>query len=622
MVLAEGREPATGRSTSDVLVARLLALAQVVADVAGATDLATVAAIVTGQAAEALGADLASLSLLDGPDTLRMAGRRGGAAAGGLRWTRFPVGAPNPVSDAVRRREVVSSGSADEIGRRFPGIFDPSDGERSLVVLPLVVHGNCLGAVAFAFPQSQDLDDLDRKYLGALADSCAQAVERIVATEAAADAARKLSFLADASAALARSLDYEATLRTVADLAVPDLADWCAIDLLEDGGLRRVAISHVDPDRVELAARLRESFPPDMDAPAGAAAVARTGVTELHESIDDRLLAALVPDGERAGIVKDLQLSSAISVALRARGSILGVLSLVYGGSGRHYSAGDVPFAEDLARRAAMAIDNAQLHSETLQVALQLQDAILPGTFEDSPTWKVAVHYRPAGRTEVGGDFYDALTLPDQRMVAVVGDVMGRGVEAAAAMAQTRSALRAYVAIDPDPATVIERLDVMFSRLDMPQFVTVLYALVDVEAGEAQVLTAGHLPPLVVHADEAAELLVLNTSPPLGLGSGARTAVRVPFGPDDTLVLFTDGLVERRGEDLDEGMRRLAELAPQLGRSLSDEALGGLVDLLRHAGHDDDVTLLAVRPLQPVRPPPHASRSSRLADRSSPAKGR
>lgn len=596
LALAQGRGAAAERGSSEELISLLLTLAEVVADVAGTADLESVAEIVTGRAAATLGADLASLCVREGADALRIVGHKGDLGIPDTdRRIRFPVSDPNPISEAVRLRQIVVASSDADMRRKYPGLADLGEGDRSLVVLPLLTRGRCVGAASFSFPVVQELDDFDRKYLGALADSCAQAVDRITATDAAAVFARKLAFLADASTALAESLDYESTLRTVADLAVPDLADWCTIDLLENGALRRVAISHIDPAKIDLAAKLRELYPPDMGAATGAPEVARTGRAEIFESIDDELLNELHIYDERRRIVTELQLSSAITVALKARGKTLGVLTLVYAESERHYTADDIPFAEDLARRAALAIDNAQLHSETLEVALRLQSALLPESFGDIGPWQVAVHYRPAGRTEVGGDFYDAITLPDQRLVAVVGDVMGRGITAAATMAQTRSAIRAYLAIDPDPVAVLQRLDAMFVAFDLSQLVTVLYVLADPVAGEAQIMSAGHLPPLVVRDGDHASMVPLSVSPPLGLARGSREVARIPVGPDELLLLFTDGLVERRGEDIDEGIQRLADHAPHLNRNMSDAAVALLADSLCQAGHDDDLTVLAVR---------------------------
>lgn len=204
----------------------------------------------------------------------------------------------------------------------------------------------------------------------------------------------------------------------------------------------------------------------------------------------------------------------------------------------------------------------------------------------------------PGWAQAVGGDFYGAVPLPDGRLVAFVGDVMGRGVVAAAAMAQVRSALCAYVALDPTPRAVIERLSVMFESLDLPQLVTVLYGVIDPAAGTVELLSAGHLPPLVVRTDGTVERLTVPSSPPLGAGEHRREPVTTPLASGETLLMFTDGLVERRGEDLDTGMDRLLLAAASLRGDVTNERLLLIANELREAGHDDDVTLLAVRSTQ------------------------
>ncbi|HVM65647.1 MAG TPA: SpoIIE family protein phosphatase [Acidimicrobiales bacterium] len=589
-------ENAERHRTESALVRQLAHLAEVVAQISGAESVEEVGKVFTSTASDVLGADLASLSVAEGPDTLHLVALSSrGVAAADPSWDRFRTDAANAVSEAVRTRAPVTATDADEIRRRWPGMIGEDVAERSVVTLPLVAVERCIGAIGLSFPVDRDFTDLDLKYLGALADSCAQAVERISATATATEAAGRLGFLAEASAALAGSLDYEATLRTVAALAVPRLADWCAIDLLEDGTLRRVAVSHPDPAKVELAHELNRRYPPDLAAPRGAPAVARTGVPELVEHVDEELLDALDVQGEVRDLVYALRLRSGLTVALKARDRVLGVLSFVYAESGRRYGPDDVRFAEDLARRAAVAIDNSQLHTETLQVALQLQHAVQPDAFPGTPDWEVAVHYRPAGRSDVGGDFFDAVPLEDGSIVALVGDVMGRGIAAAASMAQVRSAVRAYLADDPDPAAVIARLDTMFARLDLPPLVTLLYAVIDPGAEELRLVSAGHLPPVIVRATGAVEALELPKWPPLGVGQFSREVSVVPFRPPDTLLAFTDGLVERRGEDIDDGLRRLRDHAAGLRGPLDDALLARLADRLRQAGHDDDVTVLAVR---------------------------
>jgi signal transduction histidine kinase/ActR/RegA family two-component response regulator len=170
-------------------------------------------------------------------------------------------------------------------------------------------------------------------------------------------------FLADASAALAGLVDYESTLQKVARLAVPAFADWCGVDLLaDDGTLKRVAIAHVDPAKLALVQELRRRFPPDPDAPYGVWHILRTGRSEMTPDITDEYVAAAVKDQEQAGMIRELGLRSYIGVPLAARGKVLGVLTFVAAESGRRYSAADLAVAEDLAHRAAVAIENARLY--------------------------------------------------------------------------------------------------------------------------------------------------------------------------------------------------------------------------------------------------------------------
>jgi PAS domain S-box-containing protein len=173
----------------------------------------------------------------------------------------------------------------------------------------------------------------------------------------------RLAFMLRASELLSDSLDYEATLRQVADLAVPGIADWCSIELIDaEGNLEQVAVAHVEPDKRKLAVQLRQRFPPDPNAPTGSAQVLRTGRTELVEYIDDTLIDELLPEAqeELRAILRELGLMSAMTVPLIARDRVLGVITLVSAESGQRYGPDDVRFAEDLARRAALAIDTAR----------------------------------------------------------------------------------------------------------------------------------------------------------------------------------------------------------------------------------------------------------------------
>ena len=353
------------------------------------------------------------------------------------------------------------------------------------------------------------------EFYSVLADSCVQAIERIRAQDESARQQARLQFLADATTKLSESLDYQRTLVEVARMAVPDWADWCAIDLVEDDRLHRLAVEHVDPEKVALAVQVEAGYPARRDVETGASGVV-TGQPLLIPDVTDEMVVAGAQDEEHLRVLRILQLRSVLVVPLMVRGTVIGVMSWVMAESARRYDTGDVAFAEDLGHRAAIAIDNSRLHTETLETAVQLQHAVLPRLAAQLPGWEIAAHYSPAGRTEVGGDFFDVIPAHGDRLVVFVGDVMGRGVHAAAAMAQMRASIRAFVAVDPSPALVLARLDRLFEAYDVARFVTLVYVLIDTRDDVAAMLNAGHPPPVVLHADGTPEQLPSTGGAPLG----------------------------------------------------------------------------------------------------------
>ncbi|MGH3331546.1 MAG: SpoIIE family protein phosphatase [Nocardioidaceae bacterium] len=586
---------------------RLARLARVTGELVMADNLETVTKIVISHAADAAGATVASLIRLVDEDTLVLVGVRGADHEVATRWASFPVSAPTPAGDAVRTRRPVFISGRNEIQERYPDLETLAPGERSLVSLPLNVAGRSIGAIGLSFPGKRNFDSAELEFLAILADTCAQALDRLGAVEAASDRAAKLKFLADASAELSSSLDYQATLKRVAWLGVPAFADWCSISLLEDGELRTLEVAHVDPNKVAFALEMGERYPPDREAPRGAYEVVRTGRSELIPEITDEMLVAATVDEEHLRLARELNLRSAVTAPLTAQGRVLGVMSWVSADEGRRFTADDLSFVEDLAQRAAVAIDNSHLHSETREAAIRLQRAVLPQNLDAAPGWEFSGYYSPSGRTEVGGDFYDAIPI-DGRVALVVGDVMGRGVAAAAAMAQIRAAVRAYVAIDPTPAMVLRKLDTMFAMFEVADLVTIVYMLADPATDEITVINAGHPPPLVLRADHSVEQLPDEVGAPLGTGpDGAggpeglepdeRTATVTRVLPGDTILLFTDGLIERRTEDIDRGQARLFDAVPMLATGQLGVQLAALVDAVRDHTREDDVAALCARRL-------------------------
>lgn len=574
---------------------RLARLARVTAELVGADDVEAVTKIVVSHSADAVGATMASLTLREGEDRLRLVGLSGGREGDAEQWASYPIEVATPASDVIRTRErLVLTGQA-AIAERYPDLDISAHGERTVVCLPLRVSTRTIGAIGLSFPGSRTMDATEMEFLEILADTCAQALDRIDAKEEAAQQTAKLEFLADASTELASSLDYQVTLQKVARLAVPTFADWCAIDVVQDGRLHRLAVEHVDPGKVQLARDLEERYPADPDAPNGAWHVMRTGRSELIAEITDEMLVAGAVDEEQLRIARDLRLRSALTVPLVARGKVLGVITWVAAESGRIYGSPDLTLAEDLAKRAAIAIDNAELHSQTLEAAVRLQHAVLPDCLPPVDGWRIATHYSPAGRTEVGGDFYDAIPLPDGRLVLFVGDVMGRGVAAAAAMAQIRAAVRAYAAVDPTPAAVLRNLDLMFAQYPTEQLVTLAYMLVDPERDELHVANAGHPAPVILRRSGSVEQLPPADGTPLATVPRRGEPRVVAFHAGDTVLAFTDGLIERRDEDIDQGQARVLDVLPTLARPDLGAALDEVVRSLRDPSRDDDVAAVAAR---------------------------
>lgn len=573
---------------------RLRRLAAATAELLVADSHEAVAKVVTDHLTEAAGAAIGSLSLALDDTTLTMVGITGVQDSVRRRWATFPVSGTNPAAEAFRTRRRVLVSGLDEIRRRYPDLEMASEGERTLLALPLLVGGDrCVGVLNLSFAGRRDLDETERIFLRLLADTCAAAIDRVDAQRAVADRQTELSLLADAASSLAGDLDLESTLRAVAQAAVPSFADWCAISLAEDGRLRTIAVAHNRPELDDTVRLLQERYPASPEDTGGPYAVLRTGRSVLVPDVTDEMLAHGAKDEEHLRLIRLLEARSAMSCPLTVHERVLGVVTWVAGEHGRRFGPADLGVGEEIARRAAVAIDNAQLHSQVRDVALELQEAVLPAALPQPPGWGVAVRYLPAGRTDAGGDFYGLVPLGD-RFALFVGDVMGRGVAAAAVMAQMRSTLRALVALDDRPDAVMAHLDRVFDVLQVEQLVTAVYAVVG-DDGRTEVVSAGHPPALVVRADSSVELLRPQATFLLGAGGGERSVLETVVAPGEVLVLHTDGLTERPGEDADVSTARLVSALRDLRGDDLDGWLDRVVAAVRDPRRDDDVAVVLVR---------------------------
>lgn len=404
-------------------------------------------------------------------------------------------------------------------------------------------------------------------------------------------------FLLDAGERLASSLEVDETLTIIADVTVPALADWCVVHLLDDGAVRLGLLRHRNAEGERRLARLVESAPARLDAPEGVGKVLRTGVAELIPVLREADVAAAGEIGDvRARAIAELQLRSLAIVPLTARGRVVGAVTV---GREREQplTPDDQALVAQLGARAALALDNALAYARERRAAVTLQHSLLPETDIRMPGLTVASRYLAgAAGTEVGGDWYDAVSLPGGKVGISVGDVMGRGLAAAAVMGQVRAALRGCGAAGDDPGTVLGRLDGVVATFSSTQLVTCAYGVFDPATRELLLASAGHLPPLLVPPSGDPAYLTLDPGTPLGVSAGAAAfpVTRLTLEPGSLLLLFTDGLVEHRERSLDDGLRQLrasVRAADDLD-ALCDELLSRM-----HAGlaADDDTALVVLR---------------------------
>ena len=281
-------------------------------------------------------------------------------------WASFSLDAPLPMSDVVRSGEPLFITSLAERNRLYPALASQGRDGHALVVLPLAVEGEVFGGLSLSFDRDIDFEPERRELKIAFARQAAQALARSRLYAAEQAMRRRMTFLAEAGQLLGSSLDYNRTLRRLAQLCVPRLADWCAIDILGPGGeIERLAVAHQDPEKVRWARELQERYPPDRNAQRGVANVLRTGEPEFLPTIPQELLdEAIGDDEELRRIVDELGLTSSIAVPLNARGRTLGALSLVTAETHPPFTKADFDLAIELARRAAVAVDNARLYRE------------------------------------------------------------------------------------------------------------------------------------------------------------------------------------------------------------------------------------------------------------------
>jgi serine phosphatase RsbU (regulator of sigma subunit) len=458
---------------------------------------------------------------------------------------------------------------------------------------PLLLHSvsRATGAVGWRLLKAAALRDADGEMIAAVT-----VIEDFTAIKRAEERTRVLEA---SGRLLVSSLDYEQTLRNVAEVAVPALADWCVVDLIDEHGRREtVATAHRDPAKQRMASRLRELQSDELEVDRALTRVMRTGKSELHSDITDEQLAQVAGSEEELGLLRSLQMRSVVLVPMRVPQRILGVMTLVTSESLRTLTTEDLELAEQLGRRAAVAVENARLYTTLSEVASTLQRDLLPDELPEVPGWELASLYKPAAgstRIDVGGDFYEVFET-DAGWCVLIGDVTGKGVRAAAMTALMRHGARFASRLEPQPTAILARLNEFLRQRPGDAMCTALCLQLGID--QIMLCSAGHPPALIVdrHGHVREEPA---TGPLLGAFANPTWPEQtLGIAGDELILLYTDGITETAGTGERFGPERLRALVAEHADATPSELLAGIdaaLDAFSTEAGRDDIAALALR---------------------------
>ncbi|CAL9340288.1 SpoIIE family protein phosphatase [Streptomyces sp. enrichment culture] len=421
----------------------------------------------------------------------------------------------------------------------------------------------------------------------------------------------RLTLLYEAGVRIGTTLDIRRTAEELAEVAVPRMADFVTVELLDSvlrgeeptgavRRMRRTALSGRQAGHpLQPVGDLIQFVVADTPMVAALHRGKAVRVADLHSAHDWR---AHDPAGARQAL--EYGIHSLITVPLRARGVVLGMVNFWRGEGSPPFEEEDVAVAEELVARAAVAIDNARRYAREHAMAVTLQRSLLPRDVPDQDALEIAWRYVPA-QAGVGGDWFDVIPLPGFRVALVVGDIVGHGLHAAVTMGRLRTAVLNFSSLDLAPDELLGRLDEMVTLLDTQTSnadsngapvtgATCLYAVYDPVGGRCTLARAGHLAPAVVDPDGRVTFADLPLSPPLGVGGHPFEAGELELPEGSRLVLFTDGLIEGRDTDIDEGLRRLGSAVAGPDRT-PEEICRAVMETVMPGHPGDDVALLVAR---------------------------
>ncbi|MGY1813911.1 SpoIIE family protein phosphatase [Blastococcus sp. SYSU D00820] len=629
--VSDAREQAGRRMAA---VQRAAAIAEVAARLANATGSVELAEVALSGAG-VLGAASSGLALLtpDGSELrVHLTRRLAEAVAHEAPEVELPAeGVPVPLDDTLPTQYVARHGerllfaTAEEAAARFPAMAEvaPLLGIRALAALPLRVEGRLLGSYVVLWDTDHAFTESDVEVLEALTAQIALSVSRVQAdaeragaVTAMARANQRLQLLAEVGRVLSGSLDITQQINQLARLVVPDLADWCWLVVTdEQGRLHELASAHHDPARRKVLAEYVHAMVAVMTDEASAKVVTRTGRPLVLPDIDEAVIRRAIPDPATRDVLAHLDLASGAIVPLVARGQTLGALGLFNGAArGRHTEA-EVATAVEVGRRAGLAVHHARLYEQQRDLADALQHSMLTAPPEPDHC-QIVVRYVPAAAgAEIGGDWYDAFLEAGGATVLAIGDVVGHDRHAAASMGQVRGLLRgiSYSSGAP-PAQVLSQLDRAIAGLALDTMATALVARLEQDHTDLRLdrarlrwSSAGHPPPVVIGPDGDVRVLpALPADLLLGVDAGVRRTDHVEdLAVGSTVLLYTDGLVERRDRDLDAGTDALLTVLRDCAGLPLQELCDQVLARLFLPDAEDDVALLAVRlhPQDRLRPP-------------------
>ena len=609
------RELLAAQRAAEESESRSRTVQRVVSDMAAATSVADVAAVIVERGREALKGSGAALVLVDEPPP-------GAVDQLPRLHTEHSTGLPTDLLDELQAAAIGQLALELAQGVRTVALDDrmrtgqpavaaamAAGNLASLVLVPVTADNRRLGVLVIGLGGAArgDLISLeepeavratgpaDVELLWTLGRQAGQALERARLHEETARQAGRSAFLLEAARLLASAADVTETVERLAGLVADRLADLCAIDLVSEQGMTRPVVRHRDPALQPLADELRERQLPPRGVPHPVLEALQQG-RSVWRTLDEELLQAITHDPRHLEIARELELVSVISVPFVSEGRPLGVITLAADAGRRPFTPADVEVAEQLALQVSLVVAKAQRYELDVHTSHTLQANLLPPEPPEVAGLQMAVRYLAATQgVEVGGDFYDVVRLPDEQVALAVGDVVGHDITAAATMGQLNSVYRALLVDRPAPSAMIDRLQASWSLLGMQRMATALFGTLDPATGQLRIASAGHLSPLLLTAGHA-EFLPVEPSRMLGATPAPAPALEWAgvLAPGATLVLFTDGLVESRSADIDIGLGHLLAAAEAAGTSDPDELCDRLLADLTGVHRADDIALLAL----------------------------